>query len=273
LRTGTTVNVTFLVGSDVEDTINTCRRLAEAAMRPVAHMPARGFASLTEVEEYCARLQDVGCKEALVLGGGNPEPVGNLTEAMDILESGLLQKYGFSRIGVAAHPEGHPDVPEEKMTEALLQKAEWAKANGIDLYYATQFCFEPAPIITWERRMRGLLTDRLGTSENLPQVHLGVAGPAKIAMLIKFALMSGVGPSVRFVTKYTGNVFKLATTSAPDELVAGIAAHQVEDPECLVRGLHFYTFGGLPRTLEWCNQVAVGNFEVSGPASFQVHAA
>ncbi len=29
---------------------------------------------------------------------------------MQVLESGLLQKYGFEKIGVAAHPEGHPDI-------------------------------------------------------------------------------------------------------------------------------------------------------------------
>merc|ERR1712176_541975 len=106
---------------------------------------------------------------------------------MQILESGLLQKYGFARIGVAAHPEGHPDVDEEVMTEALLRKAAWASACGVDLYYATQFCFEADPIIQWERRIRGLLVERLGKKEGLPDVILGVAGPAKYSTLIKFA--------------------------------------------------------------------------------------
>ena len=32
---------------------------------------------------------------------------------MQVLESGLLQKYGFEKIGVAAHPEAHPDIPQD----------------------------------------------------------------------------------------------------------------------------------------------------------------
>jgi len=199
-----------------------------------------------------------------VLGGGADKPMGDLSEAMQILESGLLQKYNFSRIGVAAHPEGHPDVKEDVMEDVLLRKAEWAHANGIDLYYETQFCFEPEPIIRWEKDVRGKLIKRLGTSAKIPQLHLGVAGPAKIANLIKFATMSGVGPSIRFVKKYTKNVFMLAATSAPDHLVTGIAAHQNEDPECLVRKLHFYTFGGLAPTLRWANSTVDGNFTYNG---------
>jgi len=235
-------------------------------MKAVAHVPARGFSSLQTVEEYFDRLSDVGVREVLVLGGGADKPLGSLSEAMQILESGLVQKYNFARIGVAAHPEGHPDVAENIMEEALLSKAEWAAANGVDLYYETQFCFEPEPLIVWEQHTRGLLTKRLGTGAKLPAVHLGVAGPAKIHNLIKFATMSGVGASIRFVSKYATNVFKLATTAAPDELVTGLAAYQSAEPECMFRCLHFYTFGGLKPTLKWANANATvaGEFEQDG---------
>jgi len=261
----TVVNVTNLVGSNIEDTIATCRSLADAKMIPVAHVPARSFETLVGVEDYLAKLKDVGVQECLVLGGGAPQPAGELHCAMQILESGLLQKYGFARIGVAAHPEGHPDVGEEVMTETLLCKAEWAKANGVDMYYETQFCFTPGPIIEWESRTRALLAKRLQMDEDspgLPAVHLGVAGPAKIANLIKFSLMAGVGNSIRFVTKYTGNVLKLATTQAPDELITGLAAHQRETPGCLLRTLHFYPFGGVAATARWANSVVDGNFQL-----------
>eukprot|EP00928_Gymnodinium_smaydae_P027358 TRINITY_DN21185_c0_g1_i1.p1 TRINITY_DN21185_c0_g1~~TRINITY_DN21185_c0_g1_i1.p1 ORF type:complete len:330 (-),score=48.36 TRINITY_DN21185_c0_g1_i1:295-1284(-) len=264
LNPGTVVNVTFLVGSSVEDTINICERLQTSSMKAVAHVPARAFASLKDVEGYFDRLKNVGVQEVLVLGGGADKPAGDLSEAMQILESGLTQKYGFSRIGVAAHPEGHPDVKADIMEDALLRKADWAAANGIELYYETQFCFEPQPIVVWEKHVRNLLRKRLGSSAKLPSVHLGVAGPAKIANLIKFASMSGVGPSIRFVSRYTGNVFKLATTSAPDELLTGLAAYQSAEPECMIRTLHYYTFGGLAPTLRWANGVAAGSFEVNG---------
>jgi len=264
LHPGTVVNVTFLVGSDIEDTINICRQLQGDGMKAVAHVPARGFSSLQGVEAYFDRLADCGVTEVLVLGGGADQPLGSLSESMQILESGLLQKYGFSRIGVAAHPEGHPDVSNDIMDDALLRKAEWAAANGVDLYWETQFCFEPEPLIQWEQHVRGLLTKRLGATAALPSVRLGVAGPAKIHNLIKFATMSGVGASMRFVTKYATNVMKLATTAAPDELVVGLAAYQESEPACLFKGLHFYTFGGLKPTLRWANGAVAGEFDFAG---------
>lgn len=269
LKPGTVVNVTFLVGSDIEDTIDICKRLQDGGMQAVAHVPARGFSALKDVEAYLDRLADCGVRECLVLGGGADKPMGSLSEAMQILESGLLQKYNFSRIGVAAHPEGHPDVSNDVMEEALLRKAEWAAANGVDLYYETQFCFEPGPLIDWEVHTRNLLSKRLGANAKLPAVHLGVAGPAKIHNLIKFAGMSGVGASMRFVTKYAGNVLKLATTADPNELVVGLAAYQTSEPACLFRKLHFYSFGGLKPTLRWANGVVDGKFELSGDG-FQI---
>lgn len=260
LAKGTVVNVTFLPGSDIADTISICERLSQAQMLPVAHVPARSFATLEEVDAYLEALVAVGVREVLVLGGGAPTPAGLLVESLQILRSGLLQKHGVDKVGVAAHPEGHPDIEEAVLMEAIVQKVKWAREAGVELYFETQFCFEPEPIIAWEQHVRSVLKDRLGEDVKMPPVHIGVAGPAKISTLIKFGTMSGVGASLRFVTKYASNVLKLATTSAPDKLVAGLARHQTAEPECLVQKLHFYPFGGMKSTLAWANAVVDGKF-------------
>eukprot|EP00747_Dinoflagellata_sp_TGD_P165611 gnl/TRDRNA2_/TRDRNA2_187117_c0_seq1.p1 gnl/TRDRNA2_/TRDRNA2_187117_c0~~gnl/TRDRNA2_/TRDRNA2_187117_c0_seq1.p1 ORF type:complete len:413 (-),score=37.66 gnl/TRDRNA2_/TRDRNA2_187117_c0_seq1:205-1443(-) len=263
LKPGMDINVPLLRGGETEETVNLCKRLVTDGMKPVAHVPARLFKNLSEVEEYLRQLKSIGVDNVLCLGGGADTPAGDLHETMQILESGLLQKYGFTRVGVAAHPEGHPDVPEVIMTEALVRKVEWARQHGVQLYFATQFCFDPESIIAWESRTRELLTQKLGTKEGLPAVHLGVAGPAKISTLIKFSLASGVGPSVRFLTKYSTNVVMLATTAAPDFLISGIAEHQQREPDCMIQKLHYYCFGGVGPTLRWANSVADGNFDLS----------
>jgi methylenetetrahydrofolate reductase (NADPH) len=41
---------------------------------------------------------------------------------MEILQTGLLEKHGIRRIGVAGHPGGSPDVPEPAIMEALAWK-------------------------------------------------------------------------------------------------------------------------------------------------------
>jgi len=148
-----------------------------------------------------------------------------------------------------------------QQVEALVRKVRWAREHGVHLYFATQFCFEPEPIMRWEAKVRELLQRELGVeAASLPRIHLGVAGPAKIANLIKFATMSGVGESMQFVTKHTGNAMKLMSTAAPDELIVGIASYQASDADCLISAMHFYPFGGVQKTVNWANQVESGSF-------------
>ena len=54
---------------------------------------------------------------------------------------------------------------------------------------ATQFCFESGPVIAW--------ADRLAEAGIDLPIHIGVAGPAKLQTMIKFAIACGVGPSLR----------------------------------------------------------------------------
>eukprot|EP00943_MAST-04B_sp_MAST-4B-sp1_P007969 g7969.t1 len=213
LQPNTTVNVTYLVGADISESISICKRLVDANMNPVAHVPARAFKSLIGVEDYLVQLKDVGVKELLILGGGADVPKGELHEAIQILDSGLIQKYEFQKIGVAAHPEGHPSIKKSELQKAILQKAEWAYVHSMPLYFETQFCFESIPILNWESETRQHITKHLEThihnfnandTQNkmkLPSVRLGIAGPATISNLIKFGAMSGVGNSLNFLSK------------------------------------------------------------------------
>ena len=200
LALGTHVNVTYLVGADINESLDICDRLVQGGMKPVAHVPARAFPTLSDVEDYLSKLHVLGCDEVLVLGGGAAEPAGDLHESMQILESGLLQKYQFKKIGVAAHPEGHPDIEKDELSSAILRKELWAKDAQVELYYETQFCFESAPIVAWEKETRKMLKEHIDIND-MPTVRLGIAGPAKISNLIKFGLMSGVGNSLSFLQK------------------------------------------------------------------------
>ena len=281
LPAGTEVNVTYLVGSDAEDSIQLCQRLSQASLCPIAHVPARAFPDLDAVDRYLSKCKEAGVKEVLVLGGGAETPAGKLHETMQVLESGLLQRHGFTTVGVAAHPEGHPELNDKELMEFAIKKAEWAASEGIDLFYETQFCFDPAPIVAWERSLREDLTTRLlpldhpsnesdsndaSSSSPLPSVRLGLAGPAKINKLIKFGLMSGVGASIGFLKKNAGSVLKLASTAAPDAVIAGLAAHRLAEPQCLVDSLHYYPFGGFTATLNYANGVEEGRFSMKESA-------
>jgi methylenetetrahydrofolate reductase (NADPH) len=77
LAAGTTVNVTYLAGSDAAETIAVCQRLRDEGMRPVPHVAARNIESAGQLDDYLGALTgEAGVDEALVIAGGLDRPAG-----------------------------------------------------------------------------------------------------------------------------------------------------------------------------------------------------
>ena len=253
LAPGTTVNVTFLPGSDPADTVAVATRLRAEGFEPVPHVAARSLTDRAALDRYLGALKDrAGVTQVLVIAGGVDRPAGGFASSMDLLATGLFQAHGIARIGVAGHPEGTPDIAEPALRDALLWKNRYAAEHGLDMYIETQFCFDAAAIAAWDRKIRGW-------GNRLP-IHLGVPGLATLKTLLKFAQSSGVGPSIRVLTRQARNIAKLMLVQAPDRLVVDLAAYRASDPDCGIEKLHFYPFGGLAKTAEWANAVAAGRF-------------
>lgn len=253
LAPGTTVNVTFLPGSDPADTVAVATRLRAEGFEPVPHVAARSLPDRAALDRFLGRLAtEAGVTQVLAVAGGVDHPAGEFASSMDLLATGLFQAHGITRIGVAGHPEGSPDIPETALKEALLWKNRFAAEHGIEMYVETQFCFDAAAIVAWDRRIRGW-------GNRLP-IHLGMPGLATLKTLLKFAQSSGVGPSIRVLTRQARNLARLMLVQAPDRLLVELAAYRAADPECGIEKLHFYPFGGLARTAAWANTVAAGRF-------------
>jgi methylenetetrahydrofolate reductase (NADPH) len=253
LRPGTTVYVTFLPGSNFADTIAVCKRLAAEEMVPVPHFAARSIANKSDLEDGLRQLADaIGLRQALIIGGAVTTPVGDFSDSMQLLETGLFDKHGITSIGVAGHPEGSPDIPDDAIAQALAWKNAFAERTGAELYIVTQFCFEAAPVIAWDKRLRA--------SGNRLPIHIGIPGLATLKTLLGHAKACGIGPSMRFLTRQARNVTKLMTVSAPDRLVTELAAYRAGDPDCGIAGVHVYPLGGLRRSALWANAAAEGQF-------------
>lgn len=253
LRPGTTVSVTFLPGSDFADTIKTAKRLKDEGFNPAPHFAARSVPSRAAFEEYLKHLQgEVGVSDAVALGGGVSSPVGEFDSSMQLLDTGLFDRYGITRIGLAGHPEGSPDIPDSALAEALAWKNGFAERSDAEFYLATQFCFEAAPIIAWDKAIRA-------AGNRLP-IHIGVPGLATLKTLINHAKACGIGPSMRILTRQARNITKLMTVKAPDRLIADLAYYKATDPECGIRRVHIYPLGGLRRSALWSYAVVDGDF-------------
>ncbi len=264
LRAGTTVAVTFLPGSDFADTVKTAKRLKEEGFDPAPHFAARSIPSKQDFEDYLTRLQgEVGITQVVALAGAVPEPLGPYTSSMELLETGLFEKHGIKKIGVAGHPEGSPDISDELIRDALKWKNDLAERSDAEFYIATQFVFESQPIIDWDRAIQA-------EGNRLP-VHIGVPGLATLKTLITHAKNCGIGPSMNFLLKQARNVAKLMTVNAPDKLVLDLARYKAEDPNCGIVKMHLYPLGGMRRSAAWAYAVQDGEFTLnSGGKGFKL---
>ena len=264
LEEGTTVNVTFLPGSDPLDTIATAKRLADDGMNAVPHIAARSLQNKEQLDDLLKRMtSEANVREVLVIGGGVDNPVGEFDCTMQILQTGLIQKYGITHIGVSGHPEGSPDISADQLAQAISQKNEFARKEGLSLYMETQFCFDPAAVLAWEKTIRQ-------AGNQLP-IRIGIPGPATIKTLFRFAQISGIGPSMRFIAKQARNVAKLMTVQSPHELLAGLAEGMAADNKCLLQHFHYYPFGGFAKTAAYAKAVEQGNIRLLPKGGFEVH--
>ena len=263
LEEGTTVNVTFLPGSNPLDTIATAKRLADDGMNAVPHIAARSLQNKEQLDDLLKRMTSkANVREVLVIGGGVDHPVGEFDCTMQVLQTGLVQKYGITHIGVSGHPEGSPDISADQLAQAISQKNEFARKEGLSLYMETQFCFDPAAVLAWEKTIRQ-------AGNQLP-IRIGIPGPATIKTLFRFAQISGIGPSMRFIAKQARNVARLMTVQSPHELLAGLAEGMAADNKCLLQHFHYYPFGGFAKTVAYAKAVEQGKIRLLPKGGFEV---
>ena len=255
LGAGTRVYVATLPGTGFERVISTARRLRDEGLVPIPHLPARGISGPAQLDRLLGEFSsEAGVEEVLAIAGGLRQPVGSFDRTMQMLETGSFERHGIRRIGVAGHPEGNPDIEPGELAQAIAEKNAFAERSGIALHLVTQFCFDPEPVIAWDKAIRA-------AGNRLP-VHIGIAGPATLKSLLNYARMCGIGPSARMLRRKGIGLARLGTVSAPDEVVAGLARYRATDPDCGIEAAHFYTFGGLRRTTRWLDAVLAGAFDM-----------
>ncbi len=246
LPRGTRVYIAHIDGTPIEDMVATARRLTAEGFNVMPHFPARVIRSKAELADWLARYKgEADVKQALLLGGGLTTPHGDFHCSMQLIETGLFD--GFERLHVAGHPEGNkdidPDGSDRNVLEALRWKQAFSERTDARMAIATQFCFEAGPVIEWVNRLNA-------EGISLP-VHIGVAGPAKLQTLIKFAIACGVGPSLRVLQKRALDVTKLLLPYEPNEFVAELAAHKAANPDFGIESVHFFPLGGITTNATW----------------------
>ena len=247
----TYVYIAHLEGTEINSMIETADRLNKLKFNVVPHFPARLIQSRTILEEWVKKYAGIGINKALILAGSPTSPSGDFKSSMDLLATGVFDKYEFSEIFCAGHPEGNKDIDiggsDANLMDAIRWKKGFAERTQIKLSLTTQFCFEIEPIRAWETRL---------AEENITlPINIGVAGPAKLQTMIKFALMCGVGPSIRVLEKRAKDLTKLILPYSPRQFLSELSSYKKENTKSNIQSVHFFPLGGIKKTTEFLAQI------------------
>lgn len=248
LPTGTRVYIAHIEGTPIADMVATAKRLAADGYNVMPHFPARIIKDKATLADWIARYQgEAGVEQALLLAGGVEKPHGDFHSSMQLLETDQFGKAGFKRLHVAGHPEGNRDIDKDGSDKMVMDALRWKQAfsetSDAQMALATQFAFEAGPIIAWADAIKA-------AGITLP-IHIGIAGPAKLQTLIKFAIACGVGPSLKVLQRRAKDVTKLLVPFEPTEVLTALAAHKAANPDFNITHVHFFPLGGIKTNATW----------------------
>jgi methylenetetrahydrofolate reductase (NADPH) len=249
LAAGSEVFIANLPKHPLQLLLDAAQALRCAGLAPVPHIVARNIANTAALDALLGGLrQRADVTAALLVAGDQNAPRGNFDDSQQLLETGLFERHGFDTVYLAAHPEGHPRISNTQLASALTNKLALAADQGLAAILVSQFCFDSAAVLAWLRGLRA-------TGVRVP-VRVGVAGPASTTALLKFALLCGVGPSLRALQGKTSLARQMLAQVTPEALLRDLAQAQSMTPALNIQGAHFFTFGSLASTTQWLANMA-----------------
>ncbi|MGH8196819.1 MAG: methylenetetrahydrofolate reductase [Steroidobacteraceae bacterium] len=259
LPADTTIYVTHTPTATVADVSDVACAVQARGFKACPHIVARRIENEVALAAALGRLQDNGITRAMLVAGDLSTPAGRFASTLDILDSGELVSAGINTIGVAGHPEGHKRIGSTLLWKSLQQKQDYAELTDARVHIVSQFGFNPGALVDWERQ----LTEHRIT---LP-VHIGIAGPASLRTLIKYAMLCGIGASLNALMTNLSAIssVKHLVTSADETLLQivreldGAFARRIVQP-------HFFSFGGVLQTVQWLQAIRTGRFEIDASA-------
>jgi methylenetetrahydrofolate reductase (NADPH) len=255
---GTRVYISAIPTRPPEEAIHAATMLAHAGFEPVPHIAVRNFADAAALDRFVGRLcAEAGVRRALVIAGDRDTPAGEFRSAIELIDSGLLQRHGIREIGVAGYPDGHPRLSQQELDRTLADKLAAADAVGIAAHIVTQFCFEAGTIVRWIERLRAFGLEQ--------PVRVGLAGPTNLATLLRYAQRCGVRASAQGLARQAGLVRQLFALSTPDAIVRALAQAGGRLGDVAP---HFFSFGGLARSARWARAVADGRIALQNGEGF-----
>lgn len=227
--------------ADVTKLASAAAAIRSCGFEPIPHVAARTLKGADDLEQFLALLQEQSqVEEVLLVAGDRDAPAGAFPDALSVLKTGLLPKYGIKKVSISGYPDGHPKIPPAALSHAMRSKLRLMEDTGLRAGIITQFCLDHRPIIAWLKNLRdeGIAT----------HVSIGVAGPTSIKSLLRFALRCGVRASASGIV--SGRGLDLLGHVAHDQLIHDLGQH-LEAAGITDTSFHIFSFGGFIETASW----------------------
>ncbi len=241
LPKGSLIFVTHIGGKPLSAQVEAARLLKIFGLEPVCHLGARNFESVDEYAAHLTKLGDAGVRTVLMIGGNTSSGRPAMHCSSEMLSHPVVKQSGIERVFFAGHPEGHPSIAPEVLRSVIIDKVRLARDLGLAPALVTQFAFDGGSMTAWANSVRA-------DGVEVP-IRFGVAGVTSVAKLIKFAMLCGVGASLKGL-RQGGSILKAMREQDPGEVIegleTGVKSHALSNVS-----LHFFPFGGWERTTAW----------------------
>ena len=264
LEPGTRMYVSHLPNQTWIETRKMCEAVRRCGLEPIPHIPVRLIESAEALDRLLGDLAGVAKpKEVLLISGDYPVARGPYTRTEQAIGDAILEKRGYGRLSVAGHPEGHPKVELSEVRRSEKDKSQLAAEHGLEVTILTQFLFEHEPFLNWAANLRAQ-----GVKARLV---CGVAGPAKVTTLFRYAVRCGVGASIRALGVRGGALLNMLGDQGPDRMMRSLAEARIAGCRDF-DGIHMFGFGGYLRTVKWLAQVRAGSITLKPSGGFELQA-
>jgi methylenetetrahydrofolate reductase (NADPH) len=233
-----TITITASPRRGMEATINLAERLSRQGYNVVPHLSARLIRDAAHLREILDSVEEMGVRSVFVIAGDAREPAGEFPDSVSLLEAMMRVGHHLDDIGVSGYPESHSFIDDDMTIQAMWDK------RRIATYIVSNLCFDPRVVKQWVGRVRRRKVD-------LP-IHIGMAGIADPAKLLRISTRIGVVDSARFLRGHSNWFLRMMQPGgySPERFVRGLLP-DIASPERKVAGLHVFTFNEIEPTERW----------------------
>lgn len=146
------VSITCSPAHGIEPTLELVENLRslpdEKQLKLIPHIAARMIRDKGHLREILARLDAARVESIFVPAGDAPQPVGQYSDSLKVLQDMAEIGHNIEDIGITAYPEEHPMINARELMQFLIAKQQFAT------YLVTQMCFDPQTLVNWLKDIR-----------------------------------------------------------------------------------------------------------------------